>query len=360
MNKCIRIGKTIFYLEHLAMRWVIWFLVGCMAVSVLASVYMAKHVLSPIGNPPLDAQEKEYLEENRRLIEQLIAADKRHAGEEELENIRKDRREVLLRFYQYRKTHKHGGLLDRSEFKMRFFAAETEGYRMNNLLYLVRWIVAAILLLVATLHGVSVLPSGGNVHPVSEYLRSTRQSEQLRDDQVLLLRSFATQDEIHAGLIDGSLSLREAAAALRTEYESRPAHLRPVVDATEEGYSLLILLQMDWCLNDDPRRSEVLKRLVAEYQAYRDCLTSPEGKENDPCRVTSLPIRRGRPIRRTRPPRGICAAPSTCAAEPDSPSPGTNSGATCRTDPNAVSTASCRARPESTACPTTSRPARRS
>jgi hypothetical protein len=146
---------------------------------------------------------------------------------------------------------------------------------MNNLLSLVRWIVAALLLLAAALHGVSVLPPGGDVHPVSEYLRSIRQAEQLRDDQVLLRRSFAARDEIHSGLTDGSLSLREAAADLRTEYESRPAHLRPAAATTEEDYLLLILLQMDWCLRDDPRRSEVLERLRAEYQAYGDCLASP-------------------------------------------------------------------------------------
>jgi hypothetical protein len=109
------------------MRGVIWFLVGCLAVSVLASVNLAKHALSPIGNPPLDAQEREYLEENRRLIDQLIAADKRHAGEEEVEKIRKERRKLNQRHFQYNKTRNHRGLLDRREFKMGSFAATTEG-----------------------------------------------------------------------------------------------------------------------------------------------------------------------------------------------------------------------------------------
>jgi hypothetical protein len=86
------------------MRWAIWFVIGCVAVSVLALAYLAKHTLPSEDLPPLDAQQREYQEENRRLIEELVAADKRHAGEEEVEKIRKERREVTKRFYEYNKN----------------------------------------------------------------------------------------------------------------------------------------------------------------------------------------------------------------------------------------------------------------
>jgi hypothetical protein len=86
------------------MRWVIWLVVGCVAFSVLVLAYLAKHALPSEDLPPLDAQQREYQEENQRLIEELIAADKRHAREEEVEKIRKERREVTKRFYEYNKT----------------------------------------------------------------------------------------------------------------------------------------------------------------------------------------------------------------------------------------------------------------
>ena len=158
---------------------------------------------------------------------------------------------------------------------------------MNNLLCPIQWVVAAILLLTAALCGVLVLPLGNDARLVSEYLRTIRQAERLREDEALLSRSLAIRAEIRAGLIDGSLSLREAATALRTEYENRPAHLRPDLGMTEEDSLRLFLLEMEWDLSDDPRRSDVLKRLRAAFQVYQDCFASTGDASG--CQPTVVP-----------------------------------------------------------------------
>ena len=159
---------------------------------------------------------------------------------------------------------------------------------MSDPLRRIRGMVVAIVLLAAALYAVAVLSSGGDVHTVSAFLRTLRQGQQLEEDQVLLGRSFETGDDIYARLIDGSLSLPEAAAALRSEHESRPAQLRPHVAASfphlpeEEAFMRVILAKVGYRMADDPRRGEVLDRLRAEYQAYRDRLSSaakPPGRE---------------------------------------------------------------------------------
>jgi hypothetical protein len=86
------------------MRSALWFGVVVLAVTVLVVAHLTNHALSSADMFPLDARQVEYQEETRRVIERLVAASKRHATEQEMENIRKEHREVTKRFYDYNKT----------------------------------------------------------------------------------------------------------------------------------------------------------------------------------------------------------------------------------------------------------------
>jgi hypothetical protein len=87
------------------MRFLRWFGVVVLALTVLALACLANQALDSMDLFPPNARQQEYQEETRRAIERLAAAGKRHATEEEVENIRKEHREVTKRFYDYNRTH---------------------------------------------------------------------------------------------------------------------------------------------------------------------------------------------------------------------------------------------------------------
>jgi hypothetical protein len=82
-------------------RLLLWFEIALLAVAVFMLAFLAEHAVSAVGIPPPDAQQKEYEDENRSLIRELVAAEKRRAPEEELEKIRAQRREVNRRHFEY-------------------------------------------------------------------------------------------------------------------------------------------------------------------------------------------------------------------------------------------------------------------
>jgi hypothetical protein len=86
------------------MRPVLYFILTCMAVGMLALTSLATEAL-PVRDPEsLDARGQEYQEQIRRLIGQEVEAQRHDLPEEELEKIREERRETARRFYEYIKT----------------------------------------------------------------------------------------------------------------------------------------------------------------------------------------------------------------------------------------------------------------
>jgi hypothetical protein len=144
-----------------------------------------------------------------------------------------------------------------------------------------RCIGSGMLLLGATLLPVSlsavfVVLSGDGMDSVTGYVRTMRERERLNEEQTLLHRGSEVRQSIVARLIEGRLSLWEAANALSDEEEQLPERLR-LPDyhhrphrTNEECYMHLLLLVVEEKLSGDPRRDKILTRLRTELQAYLD------------------------------------------------------------------------------------------
>jgi hypothetical protein len=83
------------------MRALMGFAIVVLVAAAFVLAYLAEHAVSSVDLPPPDDRQQEYLEENRRLIGELVEACKRHAPEEEMERIRQKRREVNRRHFEY-------------------------------------------------------------------------------------------------------------------------------------------------------------------------------------------------------------------------------------------------------------------
>ncbi len=144
---------------------------------------------------------------------------------------------------------------------------------MDKPLSTIRLLATMIVLTTAALYAVSVRPFGGGANYLAEYLRAIWRKELMREDKTILFRSFEVNQDIIARAIDGRLSLPEAAAAMREENESRPAHLRSAIFpfhgmSLEESYLRHIIHRVDQALAGDSRHDEVLKRLWKEFDAH--------------------------------------------------------------------------------------------
>jgi hypothetical protein len=150
---------------------------------------------------------------------------------------------------------------------------------MDKPLGAIQGIVLVIAVPIVALYAAWKMPLGGRANTWADYLRSIRQREGLVEDRVVLSQSIEAGHDIADRLFDRRLSLREAAAAMRDEIESRPEHLRPPLYPyerkvpREELYMLQFLIRAENNLHGDPRQGEVLKRLRAELQAYRAART---------------------------------------------------------------------------------------
>jgi hypothetical protein len=140
-------------------------------------------------------------------------------------------------------------------------------------------------LLAVALSAVFALLCGVGRDSVAAYIHAIRERERLEEDRTIIFGRNEGRRNIFAGLIEGRLSLREAANALN-EDEHRPEHLRlpaflhwlPLTK--KERYMHLLLILAENRLQSDPRRDEVLKRLRAEFQAYQDA--RPRSPSDDP------------------------------------------------------------------------------
>ena len=140
-------------------------------------------------------------------------------------------------------------------------------------------IALGVALLMAVLYAGWKMASDGPPVSLADCLRTFLQTESICEDRVVLYRSIAVNEDIYKRLIEGRLSLAEAAAALREEIESRPAHLQPPIFPyerkllPEDRYMLRLLARVEFELSDDPRRDEVVSRVRGEYRAYRSART---------------------------------------------------------------------------------------
>jgi hypothetical protein len=116
------------------------------------------------------------------------------------------------------------------------------------------------------------------------FLEEGPRGQKLDADQQIILHSREVIEQIVTDLIDGRLSLREAAANLRTENEQRSSRLRMgsmllPVDQTEEHFCRLAIEWIKGRLSahKDPRLLDVVRRLEGDLRAYlvsRDSLDS--------------------------------------------------------------------------------------
>jgi hypothetical protein len=137
-------------------------------------------------------------------------------------------------------------------------------------------VLLGIALLAVALAAVFVLSCGGGMDSVTAYIHTIREHEWINEDGTMLYRRMEVRQHMLTRLIEGELSLREAANALIDEYKRQPERLRlPAFHrwlhvTEEERHMQVLLLQVEDRLENDPRRDQVLKRLRAELQAYQD------------------------------------------------------------------------------------------
>ena len=111
---------------------------------------------------------------------------------------------------------------------------------------------------------------------LSDWLHEERRRPQLEADAAIIFRINDENVAIIDALIDGRLSLRAAADAMRVVRESKPAHLcikekedRPPQQSVEEYFVRRAFQGAEYTLmDDDPRRDAVLERLQAELDDF--------------------------------------------------------------------------------------------
>jgi hypothetical protein len=111
-------------------------------------------------------------------------------------------------------------------------------------------------------------------HVLGDWIRTVQERERMDFEGDLFLRSTEVTHKIVADLDSGRLTLREAAAVLRAERESRPAQFRVgwtprLGESVEECYLRQLFWEAQCRLERNPRRQAILARLRAEYYALR-------------------------------------------------------------------------------------------
>ncbi len=107
-----------------------------------------------------------------------------------------------------------------------------------------------------------------------------RRAEQLDADRATLADSLRECDAIRWEVIEGRLTVRQAAAAFAEDNARRPPALRrqphPLFGRTEEeAWCQLVIGSVENLLWLDPRRDAVVARLRAELEADRAAAPSP-------------------------------------------------------------------------------------
>ena len=116
-------------------------------------------------------------------------------------------------------------------------------------------------------------PPGMQHLTLSDWLREERRGPQLEADAAILFHINDENRKIMADLIEGRLSLRAAADAMRAVRESKPPHLcakmdRPPEQSVEEYFVRRAFRGAELDLMGDPRCDAILARLQAELDDY--------------------------------------------------------------------------------------------
>jgi hypothetical protein len=144
-------------------------------------------------------------------------------------------------------------------------------------------VLTALVLMAAAMYGAWALADRGPAEKRVNMFREGLRGQRLEADRLVILRSLEAEQVIYSCLLQGRLSLAEAARALRDEHEGRPEHLRPYLsqreNLSEEAlYLRMTLLNAFTAVRDDPNRGAVRKRLRAEYEALCGPIPStPDG-----------------------------------------------------------------------------------
>jgi hypothetical protein len=163
-----------------------------------------------------------------------------------------------------------------------------------------------VLVLPLALYAVFALPLGGGQTPgatmtLADILEVYRRSDRLDDEQVVVRQCGNANWDTLNRLIEGEVSLTEAAATLHQNIERLPPRRRPKVSSCfheqdEEGRMRMTVEWAEMLLNNHPRREEIRARLHRELQAYRDAhgCSAPQPSEGRPCGPCEVPMKAAR------------------------------------------------------------------
>jgi hypothetical protein len=111
---------------------------------------------------------------------------------------------------------------------------------------------------------------------LADILEVYRRKDRMDGDQAVLLQSCDAHRDTLTRLIEGRLSLQEAATTLSEEIERLPPRLRPPCPLAfpsardEESRMQMTVKWVEILLEDHPYREQIRERLRGELQAYRD------------------------------------------------------------------------------------------
>lgn len=132
---------------------------------------------------------------------------------------------------------------------------------------------------------------------LGSWLHEARRGELLRAAGSDLMRSNESVQSILAALVDGRLTLPEAAERIRSERENRhhPFRLQPTLqpgESIEDFYLRFTVELVQWHLEGQQCQREVVQRLQRELQNY--LANQPEYPVPDPESNDPAPAQRGR------------------------------------------------------------------
>jgi hypothetical protein len=108
---------------------------------------------------------------------------------------------------------------------------------------------------------------------LADWLREERRKPQLEADAAIIFNINEENRKTIDALIEGRLSLRDAAEAMRAVRESKPERLCALEDCPPEQFAEEYFIRkafrcVDYTLMNDPRRKAVLERLQAELDDF--------------------------------------------------------------------------------------------
>jgi hypothetical protein len=163
-----------------------------------------------------------------------------------------------------------------------------------------QWSMAMVLVLALSLFAAFSLSLGGGPEGIAkmtlaDILEVYRRKDRMDGDQAVLLQSCDAHRDTLTRLIEGRLSLQEAATTLSEEIERLPPRLRPPQPLSfpsardEESRMRMTIEWVKILLDNHPRSEEIRSRLHRELQAFCEaknrCTPPPSERPSGPCGV---------------------------------------------------------------------------